>query len=86
MLIAFCELRQQIRHFRLSRMSDLHILNDKFTPPADFNLQDYVTLRVRQPEEVLQRVLGWGANVTVLEPESLIRLVRDEAANMLQRY
>ncbi|MGD8192054.1 helix-turn-helix transcriptional regulator [Brevibacillus ginsengisoli] len=126
-LIAHCELRQDIRHFRLSRMSELTILEDRFAPPSDFNLQDYrplddrttlvrlrvepsiadkvkesnfffleeteehpdgllVTLRVRKPEEVLQWVLGWGAGLTVLEPESLRQLVQREAQKMLNIY
>jgi predicted DNA-binding transcriptional regulator YafY len=126
-LIGHCELRQELRHFRLSRMSEFHLLEDKFKRPSDFNLRDYeppddrniyvcilvdasimdkvkesgsfymeamedhkggmlMTLRVRHPEEVLQWVLGWGADVVVLEPESLRNQVRVEAEKMLKRY
>ncbi|MGC5327313.1 helix-turn-helix transcriptional regulator [Brevibacillus sp. SYSU BS000544] len=126
-LIAHCDLRGEIRHFRLSRMSDLSILEDKYTCPSDFNLQEYrppddrnirvrvqvkssiadkvkeaynffkeevvectdgllVTFRVRQPEDVLPWVLGWGADVVVLEPESLRMQVRKEALKMLECY
>lgn len=126
-LIAHCELRDDIRHFRLSRMNRLTILEDRFALPSGFNLQDYrpiddrntfvrihvqpdladqvkespyfyideieertdglrVTLRVRQPEEVLQWVLGWGAGVVVQEPESLQQLVRREAQKLLEHY
>lgn len=126
-LVAHCELRREIRHFRLSRMSGLTMLDEVFTFPAGFNLEKYrppdtrnrlvrihvgaaiadkvtesnyffiekmeaqadgllVTLRVRQPEEVLQWVLGWGADVAVLEPESLRKQVREEAEKMLKRY
>ncbi|BBH23465.1 transcriptional regulator [Paenibacillus baekrokdamisoli] len=126
-LIARCDLRQELRHFRLSRMSDLTVLEDLFTFPSDFNLLDHkpvddrqvlvriqvhphiadkvkesnnffmeafeehedglhVTFRVRQPEDLLHWVLGWGANVVVLEPESLRIQVRDEAEKMFKCY
>lgn len=45
-----------------------------------------MTFRVRQPEDLLQWVLGWGAGAVVLEPEALRKLVRAEAARMLERY
>jgi predicted DNA-binding transcriptional regulator YafY len=126
-LIAHCDLRNEIRHFRLSRMSDLVILEDRFEPMPDFNLHEYkppddrniyvriradreiadrimetnyffmeaaedrpegliVTYRVRQPEEILQWILGWGADVVVLEPESLRERVRAEAEKIVKRY
>ncbi|MEC0089008.1 helix-turn-helix transcriptional regulator [Paenibacillus macquariensis] len=126
-LIAQCDLRQDLRQFRLSRMNDLSVLEDRFTYPVDFNLHNhrpaedrhvlvriqanpdiadkvkgssnyymesfedhedglYVTCRVRQPEELLQWVLGWGADVVVLEPESLRDRVREEAEKMVRRY
>jgi len=126
-LIAYCHLRQHIRHFRLDRMSELIVLEDSFTRPADFHLHAYkpvdnrdiavqilikpeaaeewqiksyyytesivhhengllVTLRVRRVEEVLSWVLGFGANTTVLGPDSLIQLIRDQAAQLLNRY
>lgn len=40
-LIAWCELRQDIRHFRLSRMRELINLEDEFILPADFHLEVY---------------------------------------------
>jgi predicted DNA-binding transcriptional regulator YafY len=46
----------------------------------------HVNLRVRQPEELLQWVLGWGADVLVLEPESFRNRIREEAGKMVQRY
>ncbi|CAM4508009.1 putative DNA-binding transcriptional regulator YafY [Paenibacillus endophyticus] len=126
-LVARCELRQNIRHFRLSRMSELIELEDRFKLPADFLLEEYqppddrdvrvriwvqpdiadkvrewnnfyietiedhtegllVTLRVRQPEELLQWVLGWGGGVVVLEPESFRHRVRNELEKTLKRY
>ncbi len=126
-LLAHCELRQELRHFRLSRMNGLAVLEDPFSFPPDFQLQDYlptddrnvrvrilaspaivdrvketcsfyleafedreeglvITFRVRQPEELLHWVLGWGANAVVLEPEALKIRVREEAEKMLKRY
>lgn len=126
-LIAQCELRNDIRHFRVSRMNEINVLEDRYICPPDFNLQDYqppddrnvrvrvlvqqriedkvkeaynffkegvednedgviVTFRVRQPEDLLQWVLGWGSEVKVLEPEALRQLVREEAVKMLQSY
>lgn len=39
----------------------------------------HVVLRVRQLDELLQWVLGWGADVIVLEPESFQNRIREEA-------
>lgn len=126
-LIARCDLRQDIRHFRLSRMTELIDLEEPFKLPPNFQLEEYqppddrnvlvrisvqpdiadkvresnsfyteiikdhpegllVTLRVRQPEELLQWVLGWGGGVVVLEPEAFRQRVRNEAEKMLKRY
>lgn len=126
-LIGHCELRQDIRHFRLSRMTELIDLEDQFKQPADFHLDVYqpsddrnvtvcilvqpdiadkvresnnfyletiedhtegllMTFRVRQPDELLHFVLGWGAGVVVLEPESFRQRVRTELEKTLKRY
>lgn len=45
-----------------------------------------VTFRVRQPEELLPYILGWGGAVVVLEPESFRRQIQTEAENILNRY
>ncbi|MCJ7841953.1 YafY family transcriptional regulator [Lederbergia sp. NSJ-179] len=127
MLVAHCDLRRDIRHFRLSRMTELIELEERFKIPGHFNFRDYtpaddrhllvrlrfnldiadkvkesnyyyiedmeehqdgldVVIRVRQLEEVLQWVLGWGAGVIVLEPESFRNWIREEAKKMLKRY
>jgi predicted DNA-binding transcriptional regulator YafY len=127
MLVARCDLRQDIRHFRLSRMTELIDLEERFELPAHFNLSEYtptddrdlrvrlrfnhdivdkvresnyhyiedmeehrdglhVVLRVRQLDELLQWVLGWGAGVIVLEPESFRNRIREEAKKMLKHY
>ncbi|MCT2344591.1 helix-turn-helix transcriptional regulator [Niallia taxi] len=40
-LIARCDMRQDIRHFRLSRMTELSVLEDRFILPNDFDLSNY---------------------------------------------
>ncbi|NJO81429.1 MAG: YafY family transcriptional regulator [Blastochloris sp.] len=45
-----------------------------------------VTLRVRHESDVLQWLLGWGARVRVLEPESLAQRLRAEAEAILMQY
>ncbi|MGW9019310.1 helix-turn-helix transcriptional regulator [Priestia megaterium] len=127
MLVARCDLRQEIRHFRLSRMMELINLEERFELPPPFNLREYtppddrhlrvrlrfnhdiadkvkesnyhymedmeehqdglhVVLRVHQLDELLQWVLGWGAGVIVLEPESFRNRIREETKKMLKRY
>ncbi|SEG79811.1 YafY family protein [Paenibacillus sp. UNC499MF] len=41
MLIAFCRLRREIRHFRLSRISELALLETTFVKPEEFDLRSY---------------------------------------------
>ncbi|GIO38717.1 transcriptional regulator [Paenibacillus antibioticophila] len=127
LLLAFCDLREDIRHFRVSRISDLTVTQDTFQAPDNFNLQSYrpkdtrsiwvraifnpeitdkveeanhyymeaaeskedgyhVAFRVRQPEELLSWILGWGADVVVTEPESFKNRVREEIEKMKERY
>jgi predicted DNA-binding transcriptional regulator YafY len=45
-----------------------------------------VTLQVRQEDEVLQWLLGWGAAVQVLDPESLRQRLANEAERMMRIY
>ncbi|WP_134684706.1 helix-turn-helix transcriptional regulator [Brevibacillus migulae] len=126
-LIGYCHLRKEIRHFRLKRMSEVDLLAQAAKKPTDFDLHAYapvddrqlvvkvwadaeianelrtsphfymdelveqedgllVTLRVRQPEEILQWLLGWGAHMKVLEPESLCQRMREELVAMLNHY
>lgn len=126
-LVGHCDLRNEIRHFRLSRMKELALLEESFTFPDDFHLQRYrppdnrtthvrmiaaasirdkieesksyyleeveerpegllLHFRVHHPDELLSWVLGWGADVTVLEPDSLRIRVREEIHKMIKRY
>ncbi|WP_440119592.1 helix-turn-helix transcriptional regulator [Paenibacillus sp. QZ-Y1] len=40
-LIGRCDIRKDIRHFRLSRMTELIVLESYFVMPPEFNLNDY---------------------------------------------
>lgn len=62
-LVAFCGLRQDIRHFRLSRMNELAVLEDSFLIVPGFRLQDHrpiddrnVTVRVWVDQSIADRV------------------------------
>jgi predicted DNA-binding transcriptional regulator YafY len=39
MMIAYCHLRHDVRHFRIDRMEDVVILNTGFTRPADYKIE-----------------------------------------------
>lgn len=127
LLLASCDLRNDIRHFRVSRISGPALTDEPFQTPDHFDLQSYrpkdtrsieiraifnadivdkveeaniyymenaelkedgyhVTFRVRQPEELLSWMLGWGADVVVTEPESFRNRIREEIGHMLKRY
>ncbi len=45
-----------------------------------------MTLHVRQEDDVLQWILGWGAQVKVLKPATLREKVRQQAEKMLDQY
>ncbi|MCR2804616.1 helix-turn-helix transcriptional regulator [Paenibacillus soyae] len=51
-VMARCDLRGDIRHFRLSRMTELALLDERFVLPAGFNLNQY-----RPPDDRNERVL-----------------------------
>ncbi|WP_020617432.1 helix-turn-helix transcriptional regulator [Paenibacillus daejeonensis] len=63
MLVAFCGLRHDIRHFRLSRMSEMTMLEDLFQVAPGFNLQEHrslddrnVTVRLLVEPAIVERV------------------------------
>lgn len=126
-LIAGCNLRRELRHFRLSRMTELVVLEELFPMPPDFKLSSYhppddrniqvqvkvdsriadkiletgnfymeaaeacgegllVRYRVRNTEELVPYILGWGGDVEVIEPESLRIRIREEAQKISGRY
>jgi predicted DNA-binding transcriptional regulator YafY len=40
--MAYCELREEIRQFKLLRIKKLELLKDIFERPSDFSLSDYL--------------------------------------------
>ncbi|WP_239615672.1 helix-turn-helix transcriptional regulator [Cohnella mopanensis] len=50
LLVGYCELRQEIRHFRLSRMTELQDLEETFALPPDFRMSNYVPANDRSME------------------------------------
>jgi predicted DNA-binding transcriptional regulator YafY len=45
-----------------------------------------VTFSVREEKDILQYILGWGRHVRVLEPQSLVQRVAEEAEAILQHH
>ncbi|HNW52096.1 MAG TPA: YafY family protein [Prolixibacteraceae bacterium] len=46
--IAFCELRQEIREFRLDRIKELKVLQAHFKPDKSFNMEHYLEERSKR--------------------------------------
>lgn len=46
--IAFCELRQEVREFRLDRIKELNILPTHFNPDKTFNMERYLEERSKR--------------------------------------
>jgi len=46
--IAFCELRREIREFRLDRIKELHVLQAHFTPDKTFSIEHYLEERSKR--------------------------------------
>jgi predicted DNA-binding transcriptional regulator YafY len=51
--IAFCELRQEIREFRLERIKDMNVLTQRFKPDQTFNVEQYLEERSKRLSEPL---------------------------------
>jgi predicted DNA-binding transcriptional regulator YafY len=41
-LVGYCHLRAEVRSFRVDRIHELHVLDERFDLPPDFNLQTYL--------------------------------------------
>jgi len=125
-MLGHCHLRQEVRNFRLDRLSGLRLLDKTFARPPNFKLEPpvedqrklkvvalfireaapwvresrsfyidsmeevadglLVTMRVRVENEIFQWLFSWGAQVRVLEPESLRRRLVIEAGKILENY
>jgi predicted DNA-binding transcriptional regulator YafY len=117
---AFCRLRQDVRSFRLDRMTAFRLLNETFVPRLVYPLPDswieirvqvaaknlrwvrerqhygyqedetkqengdvIMRYRVHQIREIRAWLLGWGAGMVVLSPESLREDIRQEAQTLM---
>jgi predicted DNA-binding transcriptional regulator YafY len=47
-MVAYCHLRQAVRHFRIDRMEDVGVLNTGFTRPPDYKIE-----RRQEPERTV---------------------------------
>lgn len=41
-VMGYCELRNEVRQFKLSRIKELELLDEKFSKPEDFSLSEYM--------------------------------------------
>lgn len=125
-VIAHCHLRRGTRNFRLDRMSELEVLDEKFERPANFKMERHeedsrpvtvralfdkdaarwvrespsyyvaamedtpagllVTMKIRREDEAINWLMSWGGRVRVLEPESLRRMIAEEARRMIENH
>jgi predicted DNA-binding transcriptional regulator YafY len=75
MLTAYCHLRHDIRHFRLSRMEDLTLLSKVFVRPPDFKIE----LRGDEDRTVVVRALfDHETAPRVLEAPSLYQVAHED--------
>lgn len=90
-LIGYCDLRQDIRHFRLSRMEELTVLEDKYKLPLDFQLKKYVPkddreliISVQASRSIMDRVTEskyYFLDHTQEVPEGLLVILRARAVD-----
>ncbi|SHK60490.1 helix-turn-helix transcriptional regulator [Tepidibacter formicigenes] len=85
--IGYCELRNEIRDFKLSRMKEYEIIKENFDMPSDFNIKDYIgkssifnseecdiKLKIKMPMAILVSERIWADNqkITFNEDNSII--------------
>lgn len=81
------------RNIRIRALFNASIA-DKVKEANNFFMEDselhtdgyYVNFRVREPEELLQWILSWGADVVIIEPESFRNRVKEEIQKMMKHY
>ncbi|ERI93856.1 HTH domain protein [Clostridiales bacterium oral taxon 876 str. F0540] len=87
-LVGYCEIREAMREFKLSRIKSYEILNDKFSKDKGFKLQDYlrssfgiykeghieIKLKIKYPMSQIVKEKAWVENqkITELEDNSII--------------
>lgn len=81
-LIGYCELRQGLRTFRVSRIRTIEILPTTEEPDGCVVLQ----MQTRGKNELARWVAGYGGTVEVLEPSELREAVRSLGQAIVDRY
>ncbi|WP_427340543.1 helix-turn-helix transcriptional regulator [Caloranaerobacter sp. DY30410] len=77
--IGYCELRGEIRDFKLSRIKSYELLKDTFDKPIDFKLSDYlghnsifkdklynIKLKIRSPMSIIVSERIWSENQKIV--------------------
>jgi predicted DNA-binding transcriptional regulator YafY len=55
-VVGYCHLRQAVRTFRIDRIQELSLLDQNFTSPAGFNIQDYLAAEIQAQPQVHVRL------------------------------
>ena len=80
-LIAFDLLRNGIRNFRLDHILTMRVLSERFEPPADFDLREYLEERAA-PDDMIDVKLRFSATAYRLArtriPARVVEEVEDE--------
>jgi predicted DNA-binding transcriptional regulator YafY len=77
-LVAWCELRNAFREFRISRIKKLVLLDEPFTLDPGFNLGDW------QSSERWQMGLGNGTNVELLFDQEVRKVIRRSLSDLAE--
>ncbi|MEJ8555393.1 helix-turn-helix transcriptional regulator [Tepidibacter sp. Z1-5] len=81
-LIGYCELRNSIRDFKLSRIKDYEIIDEEYKIPCDFSLTEYtgksgifnskqydIKLRIYPPMSIIVEERIWASNQSIVQNE-----------------
>jgi predicted DNA-binding transcriptional regulator YafY len=88
-LVGFCRLRQEIRTFRLDRIRELAILDERFVKPRDFSVREYLERTMPQSEPAYRVVvhIAPGAAMAVRERHGdWMELTEHEDGSLTARY
>ncbi len=86
-LVAYCELRKDIRDFKLRRANHIELLDETFTPKDGFSVSDYMKncIGIFKGEEIKLILKIWGpmaqiVRETIYSDTQIIEEVADEGA------
>jgi predicted DNA-binding transcriptional regulator YafY len=55
-VIGFCHVRNEVRTFRVDRISEVTLLENSFVKPIDFDLQDYLQSEMQSQPQIVARL------------------------------